>query len=62
MATYSAQKKKLSTPKLAKNFFPIDVSQIYFAPLYYGWSFALGQITNIRGKFQPRSGAESFFF
>ncbi len=40
------KKKKLSAPKLAKIFFPINVSQIYFAPLYYGRSFALGMKEN----------------
>ncbi len=36
---YSGQKKKLSAPKPAKIFFPIDVSQIYYTPLYDGLSF-----------------------
>ena len=34
--TCSVQNKKFSTPKQAKNFFPIDAGQIFFAPVYYG--------------------------
>ena len=46
---YSGQKKKLSAPKQAKYFFPINLGQIFFAPVYYGWSFAL------HPKVTPRS-------
>ena len=54
---YSAQKKKkLSAPKPAKNFFSIDVGQMFFEPLYYGRSFAFG------GNSGPVPGRKVSFF
>ena len=60
--TVLKKKKETFRPKTGKIFFPIDVRQIFFGPLYYGRSFAVCPEVTYWENPGPVSGRKVSFF